>query len=609
MVWASRHLAWLATLAVFLLLLVVANALITFFLGSDYDVSKDVVDKIRAGRERILGMASAAVLFGGLAYSAGQLVSMTVRSGILAATLGVVLSFAVSSWTICVTRLHVPWWWAVLPIPAVFMWATWLHAPNWVRDGGGRRGWARLAASVLMPVGTILIAFVLYRVYQVPATDPGFSPSDLQQRLESNAAGDLARYEEAGLTIAFKSWTAPPDTSPYMEENLRWGPLSARDVAWVEANSRAIAVAMGGPYDDVEAHVPLVLEGMFFGPLVRLMLDSARYEEMRGDLDEAWKRYRTALSIIRSWTLAYGPAGPVYEAELEGRMMLWAALPDQTPERVREARRWFARWCSEMPTVAHTHQLEYLRLARFLDRDPEVWSEEFTPTEKFWLQGVSYAAFWEIARSRRVLDQLSNADLQTLAELEATLSSGESIAPLLNANFQAYPNAWRDPQLEQWLADSFWLRKYHTLTDRPEVLGWIIAITRRRAVETILALEEWRLQHGELPADLNALVGSELEQLPHDPWTGRPFAYAPKGLPFAFDQITYQYPRYPGEQVPQHVLPANTPFLAEFVGQDVLTQLEAYSAPPEEGAEGAIYLDALKGRTVFQIPEPIAPQN
>jgi hypothetical protein len=52
---------------------------------------------------------------------------------------------------------------------------------------------------------------------------------------------------------------------------------------------------------------------------------------------------------------------------------------------------------------------------------------------------------------------------------------------------------------------------------------------RARALSTWLALRAWEQTHGELPGDLDALVPEYIEQVPTDPFDGRPLHYSRDG--------------------------------------------------------------------------------
>ena len=43
------------------------------------------------------------------------------------------------------------WLWTVLPVPLVLLWATWLRAPDWVRENASWPARLRAAAAVVVP--------------------------------------------------------------------------------------------------------------------------------------------------------------------------------------------------------------------------------------------------------------------------------------------------------------------------------------------------------------------------------------------------------------------------------------------------------------------------
>ena len=59
------------------------------------------------------------------------------------------------------TFLQISWLWSVAPIPFVLLWATWLRAPDWVRENTTWRARAKAGAAVLVPALT-LCHVVLY---------------------------------------------------------------------------------------------------------------------------------------------------------------------------------------------------------------------------------------------------------------------------------------------------------------------------------------------------------------------------------------------------------------------------------------------------------------
>src|SRR5262249_35266408 len=70
--------------------------------------------------------------FVAVAYSAGQWMSMFVRSGIMAGFLGIVLSSLLCGWTVLMHNMRLSFLWTVFPIPIVLLAGTWLRAPDWI---------------------------------------------------------------------------------------------------------------------------------------------------------------------------------------------------------------------------------------------------------------------------------------------------------------------------------------------------------------------------------------------------------------------------------------------------------------------------------------------
>ncbi len=149
--------------------------------------------------ECLLGLAVAA-------YACGQLCSMGIRSGILAATFGTILTFLLCGWATLTYWLGLSWLWTVGPLLLAFMAATWLHAPNWLVERKNWRGRLRLALVVAVPALAILVAIPLVRVYEIPLVEPGFDVNEWtrpatpeeQETLALCAGGQTTAYSTAG---------------------------------------------------------------------------------------------------------------------------------------------------------------------------------------------------------------------------------------------------------------------------------------------------------------------------------------------------------------------------------------------------------------------------
>jgi hypothetical protein len=98
------------------------------------------------------------------------------------------------------------------------------------------------------------------------------------------------------------------------------------------------------------------------------------------------------------------------------------------------------------------------------------------------------------------------------------------------------------------------------------VRDYTAMVTLRRAACLIIALEAWKLQHGSLPEHLEDLVGTCLDHLPIDPYSGKQFCYARDGVK---DRLQWSQPALrnllwrPGnvKDLTSGEIASNTPFI------------------------------------------------
>ena len=143
-------------------------------------------------------------------FACGQLASMFIRSGILAAFVGLTLAGVVYEWSKLVQMMEISWLWTLLPIPVVLLCATWLCAPDWILERNNWRGWLRIGVALLVPLTAILIAVPLYRIYQIPDAEAwfGFSAEKHFAPIEpTDAAKETADiYRRAADAMEWMDW-------------------------------------------------------------------------------------------------------------------------------------------------------------------------------------------------------------------------------------------------------------------------------------------------------------------------------------------------------------------------------------------------------------------
>jgi hypothetical protein len=151
-------------------------------------------------------------------------------------------------------------------------------------------------------------------------------------------------------------------------------------------------------------------------------------------------------------------------------------------------------------------------------------------SEVVWHRRARWIIPWEYVRLGRLLDLYVETGLTRLQAVETSLvqygSAGEvarqacpeSLATLLDTTPLAQPR----------LSGS--LLEAHRRDRRPVWDALLAQAVRHRVLQLQLALLAWRLKHGELPESLEQLIGSEIDQLPVNSFSGSVFLYRPRGV-------------------------------------------------------------------------------
>ena len=163
---------------------------------------------------------------------------------------------------------------------------------------------------------------------------------------------------------------------------------------------------------------------------------------------------------------------------------------------------------------------------------------------------------WERGRATRLLNILMQVGLQRLSKMRSpAYRSLEAAGRLID--FCVPPGSHNTPLefFETWDfgypqryvqgGDEKWLDT--TIPDLRRIgvnglnaanrLAWFKA--DRRATVIILAIEEYRLDHGQLPRSLDPLKGEYLDAVPADPYSGFPFVYFPKGIAVSPQEVDW----------------------------------------------------------------------
>ena len=151
MVWLNRLLVWFTVIALFLIVATPLWVAIEFgnltpliqHMDNSYVDGQRTPGSFNGTLFQLPAVLTFAVLVS-LTYASGQLCSMLLRSGIIAAFLGVILAAVFVAWSIGMSVLGVNWLISIAPLPIILLWVTWLRrrtgSPS-ARAGGRGRAW------------------------------------------------------------------------------------------------------------------------------------------------------------------------------------------------------------------------------------------------------------------------------------------------------------------------------------------------------------------------------------------------------------------------------------------------------------------------------------
>ena len=470
-----------------------------------------------------------------LAFGAGQLCSMFFRSGLLAATFGVILAGVLLAWAALMHVLSIGWWWSVAPLAMALFAATWLRADSWFLER--KRFSARLPSvlALAVPVVAILTAVPIYRVLEIPnvnierlrlAAEPPVNPeaNDAVRRL-FDRFGQISRTRTKNFPTATDE--CPPEERKWLTENQ-----AALD-ALVEAALRLPPDAAAEPISPITATT--------WRQMATTLIWYAQIAEGDGKLDEAWTRYHSALNVAsvarRRGTVLGEVFGDDFERTVVWQLIRWGARKGQTEEWLRAAVAAIEQLGVQNESLADLVWREYRANLAQIDevqaRPPD--------TDAIYGFAMKWAP-WEFTRARRLLRYVAFLDVQDAGAADTAFVAGTKppTASLRDAD-RAYVFGYAGPLLQTTL-----LQGLVPIDSVIEARRWTLCY--RRATQLVLAAEWWRLEHGEMPEKLEELE-RHFGPLRPDPYTTQPFLWFPWGL------------RLPARSRNLSEIPAKTPLL------------------------------------------------
>ena len=181
----------------------------------------------------------------------------------------------------------------------------------------------------------------------------------------------------------------------------------------------------------------------------------------------------------------------------------WAAAAGQTPQRILGAVRQLAQLAEDSPPGGNEIKSQYVRIRRELDGETAAFGEridapaearQLAPFTALWLKLP-----WERARAIRLLNLLAHEQLHELSQAEVAARRGKKIdlpvilagrtdteLPYASQRTIYLPPIAYDPAMQGAIA----------------IHDYAAMVMCRRATRVLMAMEAWKLEHGELPQSL-----------------------------------------------------------------------------------------------------------
>jgi hypothetical protein len=444
-----------------------------------------------------------------LFFAVAQLCGMTIRRGITAVVVALVLGLALAMPLVALVVGHMLPVQGLLVLPAGLLAVTWAWSGDWLIDRPAPGRWVRLGLLITSTFALVVSCYAGYRAWSIPDVGPIAPPAAWLEAAASTLPAErnaAELYREAGRRLV-----GPTDSPEFLNRN--------REVLDLVRHAAARADCR---FDQMDRYT--LIDQPDLPPMVqfvRLMTRDVEDRQKRGDLAGAWDEifvlFRMARHFSEGAGMAPALAGAFAERSALGQAMEWAVARGQTLERLGPALAAF-RALPKMRPAGDVVRAEAILFENTLDLSTSKLRDLLYQSRNGWHQQVTERTMdsllfdvlttpWERARARRVNRLVSLAVIREAAlepwqrprHIDSTVSYAEKTT-LLAAMF--IPNT----------------ASYVAHDDLDEV--------GRRALLQVFAIRIWQLRHGgKFPDRLDSLVPDELPSLPDDPYSGRPFGY------------------------------------------------------------------------------------
>jgi hypothetical protein len=570
--------------------------------------------------------------FGALvAYGLGQLLSMAIRSEILAAFLALLLAPVVGAWVYAVYLWQLSPTQFLLPIFAGLTLATWLRAPDWIAGRNTWRAWLKPALAVIGPfvlIAAILPAARLAQVRPVISKDPKYNTRQAEhdrvfaEQVAAFRAGDTigaARTADMYIRLAerladatgqgsLKRWRKYPGNASLGSEvdeineasavneaieiskrptcRFHFDPASLAPTPLNTPKERLIGLAANSTYERVSQLITIVAGVSVSTP------------------DDPARRFLAALKMERQ--LRSGQPSVVVISTLEAengilhRIAEWSLEDGRTKEGLRDLLEKLTVQLHAPESPADALIADYLLIRNVVDGKDTPFiltppaANTSSPPDVPTILPHLYLAYlanelpWERERAHIALERITRTNIGEIDQLTERLSSTNpqqvgivTLRHYLRPWYDGLPEAWevRNPAAVTSYLVSLEYKARVPIARLNR--AYCDSVTCRRGTLLQIALTLYRLDHKKYASQLSDLVPEYLDQLPIDPYAQQPFHYEPAGLNHRLS--------YWGNNGPVR-LKARTPFLWSVGAGDVRLKLwmddRVYGEPPEHLAPG-----------------------
>jgi hypothetical protein len=457
---------------------------------------------------------------------------MLFRNGFLALFFGVLLAAVLNLWYGLMWLYGFSWFWSVLPIPLALLLATRLRTPHWLVERNTVRAWLPTALALFVPAAALLIAVPLYREYQIPDVRPGFSPGEYERPLTAE--------EKATFDLYKRAW----------DRRLDRDDDATATALTLEASRRTISGSVDLAPTEYSTLPSEVMS------LTRFIVRDAKRLEEQGKLDAALESYLAVVRISAQFRQVLSEGDKLTDSDSDKierdvleLLPYWAARPHQTPQRILAAAGALDKLTSGLPPDTAAVKSEYLRMHRAISGGYTGIILEYGDQNEaslLPLTDIWSRLPWERTRALRLLNLLTQGQLNELYHAQWAAACGAAVAPLpvRSRDFSMEGGPFAAHELPFALHDDIHVPPIKGLLPYEQserVRRYTVMVALRRGVRLSLLLEAWKLQHGSLPKSLTELFkpdskttgpGGTLVAI--DPFTGAFFRYVREGVAVPF---------------------------------------------------------------------------